>query len=350
MRINKDNYEEYYLDYIEGNLSAQLSEEMEAFLLIHPELELEGHDLPQLNISEKSEPSYGMLEQLKREEETGLSQWDYLLVAELEGQLKEEDKALFEQLNRNKSFVTDRSNYQKTKLHEGEKLVYKNKEELKRNKVILLPLFRYAAAVAAILLLFFAINTNKDQQYKPKQFTQSKGVELESKPLKFEKASIEEELETLPQPNQLNLPAEPLYADQDKKPEKKVVALEEIPVAETLAAVDEVQQEDKKAQNRIINQEDAEAMPLDLEEELAENKREEDSVAKNKGAINDTETMTVKEYAKMKLLKNKSLSETISDELAEATDDKINFKSTKDQKGRFETFALNIGSFSISKK
>jgi len=49
-RINKINYEQYALDYLEGNLSGELLIEMQAFLLKHPEIasEFGALDLPYL--------------------------------------------------------------------------------------------------------------------------------------------------------------------------------------------------------------------------------------------------------------------------------------------------------------
>ena len=62
----------------------------------------------------------------------------------------------------------------------------------------------------------------------------------------------------------------------------------------------------------------------------------------------------IDEFAKKKLkenvLKNKTFSETIVEELAEATNQKISFESVKNDNGNTEQYALNIGKFSFSRK
>jgi hypothetical protein len=47
MNINKDNYEAYFLDYFEGNLSTAEVEELFAFMELHPEVknEFEGFEM-----------------------------------------------------------------------------------------------------------------------------------------------------------------------------------------------------------------------------------------------------------------------------------------------------------------
>lgn len=41
MNININNYEEWMIDYIEGNLSAAQEKELNEFLVFHPELKAE---------------------------------------------------------------------------------------------------------------------------------------------------------------------------------------------------------------------------------------------------------------------------------------------------------------------
>lgn len=56
--INKDNYEAYFLDYLEGNLSEKDKKELELFLIENPKLgeELKAYDnslflIPDMEIS-----------------------------------------------------------------------------------------------------------------------------------------------------------------------------------------------------------------------------------------------------------------------------------------------------------
>ena len=52
MTINKFNYEAYALDYLEGNLSVEMAEEMERFLSGHPMIEAELADMMEVVILE----------------------------------------------------------------------------------------------------------------------------------------------------------------------------------------------------------------------------------------------------------------------------------------------------------
>ena len=56
-----------------------------------------------------------------------------------------------------------------------------------------------------------------------------------------------------------------------------------------------------------------------------------------------------KDKIKKDLLKGKTFSETLVEEIAEISNDKITFEADKEKEGLFESFALNIGKLSISR-
>ena len=54
MPITIENYEAFYLDYLEGNLSGETLVAFEAFLAAHPELSVDDDALVTLPVSEES--------------------------------------------------------------------------------------------------------------------------------------------------------------------------------------------------------------------------------------------------------------------------------------------------------
>lgn len=68
MKINKNNYEAFLLDYIEGNLSAELSVELMLFLENHPELEIDLNDFDIISSNENENITFNDKQKLKRKE------------------------------------------------------------------------------------------------------------------------------------------------------------------------------------------------------------------------------------------------------------------------------------------
>jgi hypothetical protein len=125
--INKSNYEAYFLDYLEGRLSAADAEDLFAFLITHPSLaeELEemrvGFEVVN-NISDLELHSETLDEQAKftlrkTDDGSGLSNNDLLLVKELEGDISLEERALLDALcAKNQQLYRERAAMKKTKL------------------------------------------------------------------------------------------------------------------------------------------------------------------------------------------------------------------------------------------
>ncbi|HQQ94473.1 MAG TPA: hypothetical protein PLQ93_07955 [Bacteroidia bacterium] len=212
--ITIHNYESFLLDYFESRLSASQITELKQFILLHPELEIElDADLPVLN---KETLTYPSLEELKHDlthqeqdvleyfeglmskqgravfekkliEDTGLrelltsygktrleptaetfpakadlfkNEEDYmalqtaLLYFEGAGSA-EQMLSIAEQLEHDQALQHELSLYQKTRLLPDNSIVFENKEDLKRQALII-PFYRrtqYRSMAAALLLL-----------------------------------------------------------------------------------------------------------------------------------------------------------------------------------------------------
>jgi hypothetical protein len=164
MRINRDNYEQYFLDHAEGTLSPEMERELAIFLESNPDLKtvLESFDatpLPPQEIRNKALKS-----RLKKNiqptahiNEGNVDEW---LIKEIEGLLSEKDKAeLNEFLAHNPAFVYDRKIFALTRLEPEQAVTFPQKAELKK-KVPVITLSRLAwlaSATAAMLLLVVGI-------------------------------------------------------------------------------------------------------------------------------------------------------------------------------------------------
>lgn len=71
MKINLQNYEEWMVDYIEGNLSAEQQKELQEFLVFHPELQKELDAFGLTKISADTSVVFENKESLKREPAAG---------------------------------------------------------------------------------------------------------------------------------------------------------------------------------------------------------------------------------------------------------------------------------------
>ncbi len=151
--INRHNYEEFFLDYLEGTLSSLQRIALEDFLNMNPDLrlELEEMECPVLlkdNIQVDSE----FLKEIPFRES-----FDDFCIARLEGDLSVENEIAFDKfLKNNESFKTENEIYKKTILVPDYKLVFIDKQKLKRSsrKVAFWWYFSRIGVAASIILLF----------------------------------------------------------------------------------------------------------------------------------------------------------------------------------------------------
>ena len=168
MSINRDNYEAYLLDLLEGNLSAEDQQKVHDFLLLNPDCAQEIDELEPW-ILDKSTIQLPAKEQLKKEfpDESFMlteTNFDMFSIARLEGDLtekQESDHARMVEENVEKNGEWDE--WKKTKLM-GETIIYANKDQLKHRKgisrrVIWMSVIS-SAAVIALLVTLLRIDTD----------------------------------------------------------------------------------------------------------------------------------------------------------------------------------------------
>lgn len=162
MDINRNNYEAFLLDLLEGRLSVVEERELKEFLKHHPEHVV---DLPDIDLVSLEKPrlNYPLRDQLKKElptADTRISEanFDMFSIARMEGDLSSQQ----EEEHRYLVSVDDRkreewSDWQKTRLV-PEQILYHGKKRLKRKKagqvrVIWLSAVSAAAVVALLFVL-----------------------------------------------------------------------------------------------------------------------------------------------------------------------------------------------------
>jgi hypothetical protein len=159
MEINRNNYEIYFLDYHEGNLSATQQAELFLFLEQHPDLkeELESFDLVKLP---SSTISFEGKENLKRALITKENVQQYL-IGNLEGDLNKEEKhELNKFLFQHPEFKKEEQLFAQTKLSPDKAIVFPAKSKLKHavpiseNKK---RAFYFSVAAAACILLMMGV-------------------------------------------------------------------------------------------------------------------------------------------------------------------------------------------------
>lgn len=163
MNINRENYEVWFIDFIDGKLSNEARMELNAFLQANPDLKEELNTFEELNL-EPSAISCDLAERLYKKESDlmEISRPDYLLVKQMEeGLSDEEEKELAAMIREDESFIRRGVEFQHSRLTSGT-ISYEGKFTLLQKRI--LPLWlnpgRIAAAVAAAVLLLALWNSS----------------------------------------------------------------------------------------------------------------------------------------------------------------------------------------------
>ncbi len=168
-RITKHNYESYYLDYLEGNLKAEDVAALLLFLEQHPGLKCEFDTFEDAHL-ELDNVTFAKKPFLKT-----MADADYLMIGAIEKSNSElENKQLETLLSGNKAFATSFDLYKQTILTKSN-VTYPNKHKLKRSASYVVYLYPFSA-VAALLVLFFLVYDNTENQERAKGFSISEAI------------------------------------------------------------------------------------------------------------------------------------------------------------------------------
>ena len=192
--IDKNNYEAYYLDFLEGRLNAQNTILLMTFLDQFPELRIDNElvTLEQKSIFLDESYKQSLKQVLFEEELVTKSTINSFLIAQTENILSEtkiREVELF--IGHNPDYLIEQRLFQASHLKVNKEDVYKEKSSLKKTSVIPLRLIMTAFAVAAAVALFFlvgdfsksprAINTQSSASKQPSQINVYETKDLDKK-------------------------------------------------------------------------------------------------------------------------------------------------------------------------
>ncbi len=165
MNINRDNYEAYFLDFIEGRLSPDQEEVLRRFLKFNPDLEAEMEDIDLLKIepSHHSFPGKNLLKKELPGSDTEVSDgnFDMFCIAYIEGDLTAKQRQIFEAYLQ--QYPAKRSEFEacKATILKPETVPFPHKSRLKQRSRMHLSVWRImvpvAAAAAIALMVIFRV-------------------------------------------------------------------------------------------------------------------------------------------------------------------------------------------------
>jgi hypothetical protein len=182
MKITIENYEEFYLDYLEKSLNEQDQIAFETFLLMHPELRIESDDFLSL-ISNNEELSVNIKRDLKITEGSEFTLIEGLMIGEMEeiNSIKESE-FLYKRLQNNPLQAREFVRYKSTKIATNLNEIFENRRSLKKREIVVL--WPWLSAVAAIAILFFTVykfNSNDEVMVAKKNKLEGNQVEKQRK-------------------------------------------------------------------------------------------------------------------------------------------------------------------------
>lgn len=201
MQINRENYEAYFIDYLEGNLNEGLVDDFIEFIKLNPDLKDE------LDLFESLEAvpetiAFGKKEGLYKAKYDSETAFNNAAIARIEGDITEKENLEFQNyLKEHPEKKNEVTLFSHTKLHPDESIHFNKKNKLYRKslgKIILL----WSGSVAAILILALAIFTFMDKT-------------SEELPLHKDFAQLESNVDKAE-------PAKPLKKEQSTNPQKQV--------------------------------------------------------------------------------------------------------------------------------
>ena len=162
MEINRNNYEAYLLDLLEGSLTAEELQAVHDFLLLNPDC---AEGIKELNVwsLEKSSIVFPGKEQLKKEIPDASfmlteSNFDLFSIARLEGDLtNEQEKDHASMVAKNRDKRKEWAEWQQTKMN-VDPIIYTHKKQLKhRKKISGRVIWISAVSSAAVIALLFTL-------------------------------------------------------------------------------------------------------------------------------------------------------------------------------------------------
>lgn len=162
MKINKNNYEAFFLDYHEGNLTPLQVANLLIFVEQHPHLKEELESFENFSVDDFPTVEFENKSRLKKEI-TPDNKEEYFIRCVEKTLSPVETNLLNDFLIQHPPLVVELELYLKTKLSPDTSIIFENKEKLKQHTKKAIPFYYYISVAATILLLlgFFFLVNNK---------------------------------------------------------------------------------------------------------------------------------------------------------------------------------------------
>ncbi|MGM0408872.1 MAG: hypothetical protein ACQERU_12895, partial [Bacteroidota bacterium] len=174
LAIDRQNYEAFFLDYLDGNLSPSQEKLLLSFLEENPDLKKELEQFEPIVI-EKDEIHFADKQGLKKDpviNDLQRTSFEHLCIAYVEGDLNAREKALFEEMADNDQRKSaELEKFLLSKLKADHSIIFPNKNRLKKSALSISRLrsfYPYVAAAASVLVLlslYIFVPQNTDDVY-----------------------------------------------------------------------------------------------------------------------------------------------------------------------------------------
>jgi hypothetical protein len=222
--INKHNYEAFYLDYLEGNLSEEDTARLFQFLENNPDLKSELEDIELVKLDADTEVKFDKEALQQNINDSNVE--DYIIES-VENIIDKDDAIELEKyLSKSEQARILAERYKKTVLSKQD-IRFPEKEKLKQKSTVIYyitPLVS-AAAIALIILLLKPFST--ERQYTPvaEQQTEKTGTEEPDKKVIVEETDVVEKKQEPGEANDIKLHKEPIIAVSEAEQEKPIQSL-----------------------------------------------------------------------------------------------------------------------------
>jgi len=162
MKITTHNYEIFFIDYFDGNLTKSQEEELFLFLENNPKLKTEFDEFENIQLIPEEEAIFDNKNVLRLIPENSIfciTENENLCISDIENDITESEKNNLQlRLKNNSELEKDYNLFKQTKLKADTSIIFKHKNRIKRN-VIPMGMIRTAMASAAAILLFALVFT-----------------------------------------------------------------------------------------------------------------------------------------------------------------------------------------------
>lgn len=175
MKITRDNYESFFLDYLEGGLDESLIDQFLDFLEQNPDLKEELQLFENIRLPEQP-VSFAGKKQLYKSPADEKEAFELKAIAWMEGDLKEEERRGFEAyLAQHPELKKEAALMQSTRLTADTGIRYPDKHQLYKTTGIVV-MMKWLARAAAVLVLLWGISTFLESEKQALSPTQPKEV------------------------------------------------------------------------------------------------------------------------------------------------------------------------------